>query len=502
MSFIPQKTDFEIVKQPIRKTYSKIELLNKSFKTTGQLEGEVISDSYSFDADSDIRQTYQVTMLVKDASFTVGADKKIWIDKYIRVSIGLYSDKLKKTVWYSQGIYILKSAGYSYNPTTKELSLSCSDRMAELTGSRNGQISGFSTKITSNPKTKISDAMRDIITQIGGIPQYRITDLNEDVPYDLEYGTGTNVYDVVRELRDLHVGYETFFDDEYFICQRYPTYETDPIVLNEDILAPLVISENMDVNFEEIKNVSEVWGTAYETEHYTAAVTFTNDVYTANYDGKIIALSDGDVLGFMASANNTAGAKFKADALNEIPILCEGNKPIPANKISSGSAYVLKYMVSGAEKYFYFCGLYQICGVSKLVSREPTQAEKDAQTLNEPTKNISWTVLADSPFCCDLPDVGEIRQIYSGGEFDNIYSDELALQRAEYETWKSTDLRDTISLEMIEVPWLKVNQKIRYRSCTTDKVETYLVKQKSGSSTGGIMTLSCVKFQPYYPWNI
>lgn len=498
MAYIPQQSDLNLLRRSARTVYSKIELLNRDFKVTGRLEGELISDDYSYDADSDIRRSCRLTLVVKDSSFLIGNDRKVWIDKYLRVYTGLYSQNREETVWYPVGVYILNTAGYSYNETTRTLSLDCEDRMAELTGGRNGKISGFSLSIDAG--AFIEDAMRHTVTQLGGVSQCRISGITETVPYDLEFGAGSNVYDVVAELRDLYPGYETFFDSEFFIFQPYPTCASDPVVLDAETISPLVLSEGISVSFSEIRNVSEVWGMCYETDNYTDNVTLAGAQYSADYGGAVAGLSAGYTLGFKAGADNPEGALFKADATGAYPIVGEGNIPIAAGKIKAEKSYVLKYMTSGSESYYYFCGQYQICAVSKLVSKEPTSQEKAAQLLNEPTDNVSWVVNADSPFCCDLEGVGEIREVYSGGEFDNIYSDELAGQRAKYETWKSTDLKDSITLEMIDVPWLDVNQKIEYRSGLTGETQVYIVKQKRGTTTGGVMTLTCVKFQPLYSW--
>ena len=53
---------------------------------------------------------------------------------------------------------------------------------------------------------------------------------------------------------------------------------------------------------------------------------------------------------------------------------------------------------------------------------------------------------------------------------------------------------------MIEIPWLGVNQKIEYTPGITGEKTVYMVKSKSGSTTGGTMTINAVRFQPLYPW--
>ena len=422
MAYNPQQSDLEILRQSDRKVYSKIELLNKNFKLLGKLEGELIDDSYSIDSDSDIRTTYNLSLVVRDSSLLIGNDKKIWFDKYIRLYIGLYHIRSKEIVWYPMGVFLFNDAGYSFNAETQALSLSCVDRMTELTGERNGFVAGLSLKIEAG--SSIRNAMKDIITQLGGINKYRIEDVGKTVPYDLEFGTGVSVYEIVKELRDLYPGWETYFDDEYFICQPYPTCLSDPIVLDADTIAPLVISESTEIDFKNICNVAEVWGQCLETDYYSNTVTYANNTYSATY-GNVASLVDGTMFGFSAPNDNLLASSFKVDDFTAYPIIVENNESIQAGRINKDSMYVVKYVVSGSSSYFYFCGEYQICSVVKLVSTEPSEDKKAADLLNEPTRNITYVIEPDSPFCSDLEGMGEIRQVLSDGEYSNIYSEEI-----------------------------------------------------------------------------
>lgn len=70
-------------------------------------------------------------------------------------------------------------------------------------------------------------------------------------------------------------------------------------------------------------------------------------------------------------------------------------------------------------------------GMAKEVSYEPTIAEKELDKINESCDNISYLVNPDSPYTIEK--VGELRQILSGDDYEKIYADELAVERAEYE---------------------------------------------------------------------
>ena len=74
----PMREDIELLFQKSIKSKIKIELLNSRFETINTLQNALISDSLTIDADSDMRRTYEGNFYVKDPSFFIGENKKIW----------------------------------------------------------------------------------------------------------------------------------------------------------------------------------------------------------------------------------------------------------------------------------------------------------------------------------------------------------------------------------------------------------------------------------------
>ena len=64
---------------------------------------------------------------------------------------------------YNAGIYLFNQTSYSYDASTKTLSLSCSDLMSELTGARNGTIPAMMMQISEG--TNIREVMIKALTQ-------------------------------------------------------------------------------------------------------------------------------------------------------------------------------------------------------------------------------------------------------------------------------------------------------------------------------------------------
>ena len=87
----------------------------------------------------------------------------------------------------------------------------------------------------------------------------------------------------------------------------------------------------------------------------------------------------------------------------------------------------------------------------------------------------------------------------SSGEYAKIATNDLALQRAKYELWKRTRLNDGLQLQIVTIPWLDVNQKIRYTPRITGKTEEWIVKSINHSISSGTSSLELIKFYPLYP---
>ena len=58
MSYTPTQDDIALLRQRTKELYTRINLLNKEFKTIDSLEGVVTDGSYTVSSSSDIRRTF------------------------------------------------------------------------------------------------------------------------------------------------------------------------------------------------------------------------------------------------------------------------------------------------------------------------------------------------------------------------------------------------------------------------------------------------------------
>lgn len=472
MAYTPTSRDLELLRQRDKEIYVKIELLNKNFKVIDVIIGNPISDSFTMDSSALQRRSYSCDLLVSDSSFLIGSDKKIWIDKYIRVYYGVKSIRTQEIVWYLVGTFTYLDADYHYSSTDNTLSLKCGDMMADYDGTKNGEIAGFSLSIPAG-----EDIRSSIIALIkkAGITNYIVEDIKKEIPYDLEFNGSKTYCDVWTKIRDLYDSWEYFFDtDGTFVWRQIPTGYNDDYVLDDTILRDIVIDEQSNYSFKEIYNVTEVWGKVLELEYDDRycyeGVTYSNNIYKVTLSD-MTKLEDIDHLTQIAikiPVNNLASAKVQINNLSPIPIVTDGGEILPADKLKANTTYVFMYrrtVGNEIQNALYLLGQYQAYGIYK----------------------------ETNPYCpFSVDNLGY--EIIHRVNYDNLYSDELCYNQAEFDTYKTTAMLDTISLQSLYIPWLEVNQKIKYTSRNSGETNQYLVKNISWTTLDGTMTVTLYRF--------
>lgn len=472
MSYSPTQEDINIIKQQQKEVVVKVELLNKNFKILESLEGNLISDNLNIDSESKQRRSYRCNLHVTDASFMVGNDKKIWIDKYIRVYYGVTSSRTKETLWYRIGTFTYINASYTYSATDNTLSLTCADIMADFDGTKNGQMINFYKFLIEageDIRTTVVGLIKD-----AGITNYYVEDIGKEIPYDIEFTDAVTYCDVWKKICELYDSWEFFFDvDGKFIWRQIPTGLSDSVILDDSLLDVIYVSEKTDIDFSSIYNVTEVWGKVLELENedrYAESSTYSNNIYSVELDG-IESWEDVDHLdkiAFKVCADCKDGAMFSVNGLDSIPIVHDDASPIEAGDLLTDTVYVFLYrrnMGDSIQNCLYLMGQYQAYGIYKETN-------------------------PDCPFSVD--NLGY--EIVNRVNYENLYSDDLCYNQAEYLTYQTTALLDTITLETLIIPWLDVNQKISYTSKETGETNQYLIKSLSWSSLGGTMTMTLYKF--------
>lgn len=503
----------------------KIEVLDENLKIIGNIECGLTSGSMSINAESDIRRSANfIVQPTLTEHIKLTETSLLWLNKDIRISVGLYNPRARQYKYYPLGCYVYTDTSGTYDAVTNQLTVNCSDFMKKLDGTKNGQLGALLISYPAyeeNPETGeiikyniIRNAVIETLERLAGITNHRIDDIGEfyampeynddwqkyreenadtwnTIPFGQEFSAGCSVLSILTTFRDLYPNYEMFFDMENntFICQMVPSCYEDDIYLDNSFIQRILISENTTVDMTTVRNVCEVWGQTIETDFYTESCTYSDNVYSATVNGYDSKYYNGDTVAIKIPTSNQFGAKININGLGVIGIYDESNEtPVAANRLKADNIYAFKIKKKRVDKQdiikAYLLGQWQVHAINvlsdgsksdkKIMSSDGVEYERYSLDYFKKfynCENVEITVVANSPFT--VQKLGEILDVKTGGEYENITSDDLALDRAKWDNWKNCRLTDNITITTALLPFLDVNKKVSYKRSDSDKEHQY-----------------------------
>ena len=399
------QADLQILKQKNTALYLKIQILSLEsgqYKVDDEISGSLMDLSIDVDADSDLRRSCNLTLIAVDDKFNVEPGSNVWLDKYIKILVGYNNILTGEIQWYNQGIFMVNAPSWTYDATTNSLSLQGLDLMAKMTGLRNGYLPGVPTLIPEG--SNVRDAIIATI-KLAGFEQYVVEECKnvdgviQEVPYDIQIDRGGTLYNLLEELRDILPNYQVYFDiDGIFHYEPIPADEDEPITMTDSILQDVLIGEDVNTDFESVKNVIEVYGRTNEVDYYCE----TPEIKSIRYEGANVnvltlpnsagpeAYDYNETLGFIApsGSGNFEFVSMNADG-SQPKSLADPNGTI-IRSLSEGEYYVIQFRHE--EPPYILLGHDQVYAIAK--------------DLN-----------VNSPFYV-YGSIGEIRKVCYGGEYD------------------------------------------------------------------------------------
>lgn len=527
----------------------KIEVLDSNGKIIDTINGAV-SGSMSINGQSDIRRTANVVVqptLTEHLKLT--EDSLLWLNKDIRMYVGLWNCRTKQYKYYPLGWYVYTNTSGTYDATTNNLTINCEDFMKKLDGTKNGQLGAL---IISYPAYKeneetgevieyniIRNAVIETLEKLARITNHRIDDIGEfyampehnddwqkyreenadtwnTIPFDQEFSAGCSVLSILTTFRDLYPNYEMFFDMEFntFICQMVPSCYEDDIFLDNSFIQRVLISENTTVDITTVRNICEVWGRVIDVDFYSEECTYGNNVYSATITGYEEGYYNGDSIGLKIPTANLDNAQININGFGAIGIFNEATEePIKAGVLKSNDVYAFKIKKKRVDKQdvikAYYLGQWQVHAINVLTNGKKsgkfvTSSDGEEYELYSieyfqkfyNCERVDFTIIANSPFTIEK--LGEIPDIKKSGEFENITSDDLAADRAKWENWKNCRLTDNITITTALLPFLDVNKKVSYRRSDSDREHQYVISSVSHDFSGFTSTITMYRFYPLY----
>ena len=471
------QSQYNTAHQNIRNTYIRVNLLNFQFLTVDSLEGNLLKGSVSIDANSDMRRTCNIELVVTDSSYNVQAGGKIWLDKYIQIYVGIDDIRTGEISWTNMGIYLINQPSYSYDAQTHTLSFQGVDLMAKLTGLRNGYVTGLAgeDKVVISVGQNIREVIIGILKE-NGFNRYVVSECQnvdgaiQTVPYEMEFEQGSTWWDVLVALRNILPSYQMYFDvDGVFHYDMIPYRANDPIRIDLNTWDNNAISESVDVDFESVKNAVEVYGAIHEPPFFC-----DKDKATVTNSAIFLAVNES----FELKEYTMVGFVLPSDVSGNITININN---IGAKNLVNSSGQ----NITALTKDTYWVIIYQANGAWLFMGHAQAQAKWQDNNPNSPFY-VNGTI-------------GKITLPLYGDDYENIQTDELALERAKYEIYLRCRLNDTINVTTVPIYWADVGWKVNYRPLGGDVINQYLVQSISTDlAPDGKQTWNLSRFYPLY----
>lgn len=533
MQYIIAENDKALILQSDLQYKYRLFIVDGNKNVLDEIQGVRSIGSYSIDSESDVRRTSGFTLLLdNDYRIMLSVEKKLfsWIGYNFQMQIGIYSLRDDDYKWFDCGFYLITEGNTSYNATDNSITLNLSDWYSKLNGIRNGQIGGapvikihncdeegnkvtikVATENVLKGETDFKDYIIEDIGEFYGMPQnnpdyveYQNNNpLWNQLPYDLEYEVGCVIGDIFDEIKNLYPNCQMYFDVFGNFCfNMIPSCEYDPIIFDDSYLQKILLAENTEevsYDIENIKNVTEVFGQTYEVDRYVTSVATNGNIYTATLEG-YNEYFNGDMIGFIPNSTNIGEMKISINSLASLPIYYEyTNKYIEPSLLEADKTYVLQIRLSGLEYVAYYLGQYQPHALCVLTNNENDSIytkQYFSKKYNCDERNIILRVEEESPFV--VQKLGEVLDVKTGEEFDNILSDSVARENAIYYNRKSSSVYDTVNISTKMMPFLDVNEKVEYRKQQETESRYYIIKSIVNDLESYTSQITMYRFYPLY----
>ena len=325
--------DYNVLKQQYIKKYIRLELLDFQYNIVDELSGNMTKCSINVDSNSDLRRSCDLGFVVTTSTFDIKAGSKLWLDKFVRPYVGYENMRTGEIQWYNQGIYLVNNPQWSYNASTNEISMQALDLMSKLTGLRNGNLEGIPTKIAKDENVR--EAIIKTI-ELGGFTKYICEECKTKdgtivpVPYDIEIDVGGTIYDILTGLRDIMPNYQIYFDiNGVFHYEPIPLAYDDPVLIDDDLFNNVLISENINTDFESVKNYVEVLGHTWDVDYYSPSdkTTVSGGTITPTF-ADLKELQNDTAVGITLPSDITNVDKITIDFLGNNDVVDIDNEPV------------------------------------------------------------------------------------------------------------------------------------------------------------------------------
>lgn len=505
--------------------------------------------------------TISLTPNGQEEYYKIQEGSKIWLDKYFKIYMGIEENKSGEIAWTNMGIYIINNPSQIISATDNTITIELIDLMAKLTGLRNGYLDGYAHEIPTGTSfedaivailAKAGFTKYDIEFEDGDYTECQ---------YDITVDGDKTLYDLLTAINEQNINYQMYFDvDGVFHYNRIPDGSDEPIMVSDDLWKEVYISHQTAIPYDELKNHIIVLGKTHDVNNYCNTLTVDNPPTLVGTCSSVQKMRNHIKIGFTTPEDmdiipSTTQSYFNLNEYGSFPIKYSNgdiptlypntyyvlksqnyNKCYDENIIISGAANATTYTYSfisdtdnivGAYIYAYDDKDGAIMFATKITALDTTNQTITVETTLDADHEIDnvtyytfyiydvstdayWQFMGElqpraeaqdnnemSPFYIG-GSIGDIKIVLSGGDYDNISTSDLALERAKWELYRRCKIWDSVTLNVVPIYWLDVNWLIEITLPNEVTTQYLITNIETGGGVTGVQTITLTRYYPYY----
>lgn len=253
-SNIPIYRDLHL--QSLRNLHMTIEILDKDNETLETIEGMTTGGSLSISRTSLIRRTGSIEMVLNEF-LSPKKESLLWMTNKVRVYAGIEDISTNRRVItnFCLGTFVIAEPKTSVSNENHTVSIELMDYMSMW----EQQIENT---IVLSPDTPLHTAVQYVMNFVGETnTEIEFTDLK--IPYTLEFQQGSQVVEILEQLRDLYMDWECYYDVSgkfHFKRTMFQKRGGEPVAWRFDKDSQHSLSINKSYTYRGVKNKVVVIG--------------------------------------------------------------------------------------------------------------------------------------------------------------------------------------------------------------------------------------------------
>lgn len=265
-----------IMRQKTKKMKLKIESLNLDDKVIGEIKGYCTGGTLDITNSDMIRRSLSL-QFVANEKLEINNKSPFWINKRLRIYTGVENYN-GDTYWVNQGVFVPTQPETSVSITGRTITLNAMDKMvladnhlldSTLIAYCGNYDYNNETCRKSCPRSNdcslyspiyMSDAIKGLAERYGET-QFSIIDKGYELPYNMEFNAGDVIQDCIKEVTNLYMNYECFYNTAgKLVFQEMKSRLTDIPVWDFSGSSDFTISRQISADYTKIYNDFKVFG--------------------------------------------------------------------------------------------------------------------------------------------------------------------------------------------------------------------------------------------------